>query len=251
MSCLLTLQTQSLRTHWREMLSDTHTYTLQAAIHYIHNHTQWHAPSWNTRTQKHTHTKSWVNRVQFLLLPWSDNGSSITGLTNQTVPRDSKKERWKKRGKKKLSRPRDIRGRRLKKSSQQNRLGRKKKKERERERSSYKQDILQSPPGFCLHGFVSKEVATLKLYFITWTQTATCEENSRCACNCMPRFACVVHINMRTCGFVLVYAQVHVSVYLRHRYVLSLLLSSVLYIRKRPASVSVPLCLTLACTDPL
>lgn len=33
----------------------THTRTLQAAIHYIRNHTQWSAPSWNTRTHTNTH----------------------------------------------------------------------------------------------------------------------------------------------------------------------------------------------------
>lgn len=45
---------------------------------------------------------------------------------------------------------------------------------------------------------------------------------------------------MSTCGFVLVYAQVHMSVYLCQCSAVCVLLSSVLYIRRRPASVLSP-----------
>lgn len=99
---------------------------------------------------------SWVNRVQFLLLPWSNNGSSITGLTTQNVPGDRERETQKERerGMEQTERERARRGSTVKRSSQHNRLARKKRlrrrKRRKQERSCYIQDIMLSPQGFCL-----------------------------------------------------------------------------------------------------
>lgn len=238
MSCLLTLQTEGPLTHWREMSAVIrHTHSLQAAIHYIHNHVQWHAPSWNIRIHTHTHTyqQSWVNRVQFLLLPWSNNGSSITSLTTQTVPREREGDA-KREGERKAA-DRDRRGSRLKKSSQQNRLARKKeaqteKREKERDPVTYRT--------YCrvLQGFVSIEVATQKLYFITWIQITICKQNWRCACNCLSAFACVVWMNM-TMVCVCLCTRPHVCEFVLFSMQL-VLPSSVLYIRKWPARVLSP-----------
>lgn len=85
-----------------------------------------------------THTESWVNRltvpVALLIKQWQL-------YYRPDKPDCAKRGGVKKRERKKGRRQRDKRGRRLKKSSPQNRPGRKKKvAEKEKERSSYIQD---------------------------------------------------------------------------------------------------------------
>lgn len=70
------------------VIRHTHTGCRQPYIIYITTHNDMHLPEIYT----HAHRQSWVNRVQFLLLLGSNNGSSITGLTSQTVPRERERE---------------------------------------------------------------------------------------------------------------------------------------------------------------
>lgn len=49
-------------------------------------------------TQTHTYRQSWFSRVRILLLPRSNNGSSITGLTSHAVPRERKRDDEKRGG---------------------------------------------------------------------------------------------------------------------------------------------------------
>lgn len=119
----------------------------------------------HTHTQMHAYQRGWVNRVQFLLLPWSNNGSSITGLTTQTVPREREMQKEKER----KGADSNRRGSRLKKSSQQNRLARKRDSDGEKEK---REILLHTGYTVVLQGFVSSEVARQKLYFITWIKIA-------------------------------------------------------------------------------
>lgn len=89
-----------------------------------------------------------------------------------------------------------------------------------------------------LQGFVSIEVATQKLYFITWFQIAICKQNWRCACNCLSAFACVMWMNV-TMVCVCLWTRPHVCEFVLFSMQL-VLLSSVLYIRKWPARVLSP-----------
>lgn len=124
-ACLNFKQTACRLTGEKHILL-SHTHTLQIAIHYIYTM----VCIFLKCTHALKYLQSWVNRVQFLLLPWSNNSSSITGLTSQTVPRE-----------------REIEGkgadRKIEKAADWRKAVHKREK-KERPGSSYIQDKLQS-----------------------------------------------------------------------------------------------------------
>lgn len=77
-ACRLTGEKRILLSHTHIHFANTHT------VHYIYTM----VCTFLKCTHALKYSQSWVNRVQFLLLLWSNNSSSITGLTSQTVPRE-------------------------------------------------------------------------------------------------------------------------------------------------------------------
>lgn len=174
-------------------------------------------------TQTHTYWQSWVNRVHFLLLPWSNNGSFITGLTSKTVPREREKKKprgWRKGEQTEIE---GAAGWRKAKQAWQ------KKKTWRRVRSCYTQDILWS--NFWHRNCISlpeSELPTVMKYKDAHVFACGCIRVHVGFCLCLCKYLCVFLVLWSPCSSPMFWT----------------------WVSGQPLLLSPPPCLTPVCTDP-